>query len=59
VTVRDGTLSANHTTTEATDRGDAQVLVSATSTAADQPINREAYYRCLSPLRRKTSELAI
>jgi hypothetical protein len=32
-------------------------LVSATSTAADQPTNREAYYRCLSALQRKTSEL--
>jgi hypothetical protein len=31
--------------------------VSVTSTAADQPTDRESDSRCLSPLRRKTSEL--
>jgi hypothetical protein len=31
--------------------------VSVTSTAADKPTDREADSRCLSPLRRKTSEL--
>jgi hypothetical protein len=30
---------------------------SATSTAADQSTDREADYKCLSPLRRKTSKL--
>jgi hypothetical protein len=45
------------TPTEAADRNDAKAKVSAISTAADQPTDREADYRCLNPLQRKTSKL--